>query len=93
MISSGGLTDRLNRLQRAGLIDREPSSEDGRSLLVLLTPEGKKRTETAFREDMEVERDLVAGLDGDELNQLAALLAKLASSIAGMNRTQADPTS
>lgn len=91
MISSGGLSDRLNRLQRAGLIGREPSPDDGRSLLVLLTPEGKKRTETAFREDMDVERDLVAGLDDHELNELASLLAKLASSIAGKRDNTPSP--
>ncbi len=55
MISSGGLTDRLNRLTKAGLITRPPSPEDRRSLLVQLTEEGRTRVETAFREDMAVE--------------------------------------
>jgi DNA-binding MarR family transcriptional regulator len=81
MISSGGLTDRLNRLQKAGLITREPSPQDARSLLVELTPEGKRRAEAAFREDMAVERALLTGLNMQELNQLNALLAKLAISL------------
>ena len=81
MISSGGLTDRLNRLQKAGLITREPSPHDARSLLVELTPEGKRRAEAAFREDMAVERALLTGLNMQELNQLDALLAKLAISL------------
>src|SRR5436190_1898841 len=36
MISSGGLTDRLARLERAGLIKRRPSESDARSMLVEL---------------------------------------------------------
>jgi DNA-binding MarR family transcriptional regulator len=81
MISSGGLTDRLNRLERAALISREPSPDDRRSLLVQLTPEGRKRTEAAFRDDMTLERELLAGLSKTELDDLAVLLAKLASSL------------
>lgn len=82
MISSGGLTDRLDRLRRAGLIRREPSPDDRRSLLVQLTPEGRTRAEAAFREDMALERELLAGLPKQELDDLARLLAKLASSLA-----------
>lgn len=82
MISSGGLTDRLDRLRRAGLIRREPSPDDRRSLLVQLTPDGRKRAEAAFREDMALERELLAGLQEQELDDLARLLAKLASSLA-----------
>lgn len=52
MISSGGLTHRLGRLENMGPIVREKSAEDGRSLLVSLTPEGQNRAEKAFRADM-----------------------------------------
>ena len=52
MISSGGLTHRLGRLEAAGLIVRDPSAEDGRSLAVRLTEEGRQRVEAAFRADM-----------------------------------------
>lgn len=78
MISSGGLTDRLNRLQKAGLISRPPSPGDRRSLLVQLTPEGRDKVEAAFREDMAVEARLLAPLDPADRRALAALLRKLA---------------
>src|SRR3954462_259051 len=52
MISSGGLTDRLERLEKAGLVMRRPSDTDARSLLVELTKNGRKTAEAAFREDM-----------------------------------------
>lgn len=78
MISSGGLTDRLARLAKAGLVVRSPSESDARSLLVELTPRGHALAEAAFREDMIVEAELLAGLADEERDQLAALLARLA---------------
>ena len=71
MISSGGLTDRLDRLEAAGLVRRRPSEEDARSMLVELTPAGRKRIDAAFRADMELENRLVAGLTLKELSELA----------------------
>ena len=63
MISSGGLTDRLARLEKAGLIARRRSKSDRRSLLVGLTAEGRRRAEAAFREDMRLEAELLKALD------------------------------
>lgn len=81
MISSGGLTDRLSRLETAGLIRRRAAETDKRSLLVELTALGRKRIEAAFREDMELERSLVAGLSKAERSQLSNLLRKFALSL------------
>ena len=81
MISSGGLTDRLNRLAKSGMITRPPSPEDGRSLLVQLTDRGRTAVETAFREDMAVEAAILAPLDDAERRALADLLRKLALSM------------
>lgn len=81
MVSSGGLTSRLTRLERAGLIERRESVQDGRSLLVQLTRAGKKLAAEAFCEDMALERALVGGLNEDELASLDGLLAKLALSL------------
>jgi DNA-binding MarR family transcriptional regulator len=79
MISSGGLTDRLARLEKAGLVARTPSETDARSLLVELTSEGRARAETAFCEDMAVEASLLEGLSKPEREKLASLLAQLAT--------------
>lgn len=81
MISSGGLTDRLSRLERAGLIERRPSESDARSLLVELTKKGRELTERAFREDMEIEAQLLHGLSIEEREQLAALLVRLVRTV------------
>lgn len=91
MISSGGLTDRLNRLQKAGLISRPPSPEDRRSLLVQLTAEGRTRIEAAFREDMAVEAALLAPLSPADRATLSALLRKLAAAVeAGAQASESD---
>ena len=45
LISSGAMTNRLERLAAAGYIDRIPDPEDGRSILVALTPAGKQLIE------------------------------------------------
>lgn len=81
MISSGGLTARLARLEKAGLVERPPSPEDGRSLMVRLTAEGRRRAEAALREDMAAEARIVSALSEEEQRQLAGLLAKLALSL------------
>lgn len=81
MISSGGLTARLDRLEKAGLIRRRTPDDDARSLLVELTPEGKKKIEAAFSADMQIENRLVAGLTQSEQADLVRLLRKLALSL------------
>jgi len=85
MISSGGLTHRLDRLEQAGLIRREKSPLDGRSVLVVLTKAGVARAEEAFRRDMENESSFLRVLNAEEREALAGLLKKL---IVGI---EADP--
>lgn len=77
MISSGGLTDRLGRLEKDGLVARCRSEHDGRSLLVELTPAGRTVAEKAFRSDMAVEARLLARLSPLERDRLATLLQRL----------------
>ncbi|MBY3041895.1 MarR family winged helix-turn-helix transcriptional regulator [Rhizobium leguminosarum] len=86
MISSGGLTHRLDRLEKAGLIRREKSPRDGRSVLVALSEAGAALAEKAFRTDMASETSFLQPLDGNERETLAALLRKL---IAGIENEQA----
>ncbi len=81
MVSSAGMADRLARLAAAGLVRRERDPDDGRSLLVELTPRGRDVVEAAFQEDMAVEQRVVELLSPEEAGQLAALLAKLARAI------------
>ena len=77
MISSGGLTDRLNRLEAQGLLVREPSMVDGRSLPVRLTEKGRDQVAAAFQRDMELEAGLIDSLSESERSQLVDLMKKL----------------
>lgn len=83
MISSGGLTHRLARLEKAGLIVREKSASDGRSLEVVLSEAGIALAGAAFREDMAGEMKHLAHLTTQERETLAGLLRKL---LAGVER-------
>ena len=77
MVSSGGLTHRLKRLEAAGLVRRIPSPDDGRSLIVELTDKGQKLTRAAFKEDMQLESSWLTALTVSERNVLTDLLRKL----------------
>ncbi|WP_426236242.1 MarR family winged helix-turn-helix transcriptional regulator [Pararhizobium sp. DWP1-1-3] len=88
MISSGGLTHRLDRLKTSGLILRERSQADGRSMVVGLTEEGIRLAEAAFRVYMASEASFMADLSAEERTDLAALLRKLLVSVE--RRTECD---
>jgi DNA-binding MarR family transcriptional regulator len=77
MISSGGLTARLTRLEKAGYVKRVPDPDDARSMLVELTPAGRTAAERAFREDMKFESTVLDALEPGELKTLEGILRKL----------------
>jgi DNA-binding MarR family transcriptional regulator len=80
LITSGGLTDRLNRLEKKGLVERT-ASNDRRSVPVRLSEYGLDTIRRAYAHDMDVERELLTGLTEQERSELARLLAKLLSAI------------
>ena len=81
MVSSGGMTDRINRLEKAGHIIRKAAEGDGRSLLVELTKSGRVLAERAFRADMEIEKHLLCALSLHDRNELARLLGRLVGAL------------
>lgn len=88
MITSGGLTHRLGRLEKAGLVRREKSPEDGRSLLVVLTELGFQRAEEALRADMTNEARFLASLDPAKRAALAELLKELLATLESEARPE-----
>ncbi len=83
MLSSGGMTDRLDRLETAGLIERRPNPADRRGSLIALTKRGFARVDEAVAAHLDNERKVLAPLSKAEQKQLAGLLAKL---LAGLSR-------
>lgn len=77
MLSSGAMTNRLDRLERAGLVARHPDPSDRRGTLVSLTAEGKDLVEKVVIEHVENERRLLDALSPEERETLSALLRKL----------------
>jgi DNA-binding MarR family transcriptional regulator len=77
LISSGAMTNRLERLSAAGYIERVPDPGDGRGMLVSLTPAGKRLIDRVLGPHYENERRLLASLTAQEQEQLAGLLRRL----------------
>jgi DNA-binding MarR family transcriptional regulator len=77
MRSSGAMTHRLRRLERAGLVERVSDPGDARALLVQLTPEGVALTDRIAPLHLDNERELLSALDQTEQRALAELLRKL----------------
>jgi DNA-binding MarR family transcriptional regulator len=77
MMSSGGMTNRIDRLQQAGWVERRPNPEDGRGTLVALTQAGFALIDEAVTMHVENQRAVLSVLTVAEQRQLAKLLAKL----------------
>lgn len=77
MMSSGGMTARLDRLQKARLIERTPHPSDRRASLVRLSGKGFELIEALMPLHMETTRDVLAPLSGEEQATLNTLLARL----------------
>jgi DNA-binding MarR family transcriptional regulator len=77
MMTSGGMTAALDRLERRGLIERVPNPADRRGSLVRLTDEGREAIEAAIDLQAAVERRLVEPLTAAEVDQLVDLLRRL----------------
>jgi len=83
MVTSGAMTNRLDRLEKAGLIRRMPHPQDRRGLLVQLTDEGLGLIDRAVEAHVENEHAILAALNPKERKMLAGLLEKLIADLAG----------
>ena len=81
MISSGGMTNRLDRLERAGLVERRPDPNDRRGKLIALTAAGRRLVDETLTRHVANEERLLSALTAAEQEKLNALLRKL---IAGL---------
>ena len=76
MLSSGGMTSRLDKLEAAGLIDRGPDPSDRRGVMVFLTPKGRKVIDAATATRFQEAADSLPPLDAAEQELLAAYLRR-----------------
>lgn len=77
MVTSGTMTNRVDRLAIRGLVERRPHPQDRRGVQVGLTAEGRDAVDSALDALLRHEAELLAGLDADQARQLADTLRKL----------------
>ncbi|CAM5450038.1 MarR family transcriptional regulator [Streptomyces spiroverticillatus] len=77
MVTSGAVTQRLDRLQGRGLITRRPSPTDGRVVQVALTERGLTLVEATLPDHLATETRLLSALSPAEQEQLALLMRTL----------------
>jgi len=77
MVTSGTITNRLDRLEELQLITREQDPDDGRGSLVTLTKSGVRAVDAALEGLLENERELLGTLTAKDRELLADLLSKL----------------
>lgn len=77
MLSSGAMTNRLDRLEDVGLIKRMPNPEDRRGILVTLTEQGVELIDKAYAAHIANEQQMLASLTKTEQEALIDLLRKM----------------
>jgi DNA-binding MarR family transcriptional regulator len=92
LVSSATMTERLDRLERRGLIARRPAGRDRRSILVELAPAGRSVFDRAHADLLATEAALLDGLSPRDRASLARLLAKLAALLEHDRATRAGRT-
>jgi DNA-binding MarR family transcriptional regulator len=77
LVTSGTMTNRIDRLAEAGLVTRKPDPRDKRGVLVTLTSLGQAKADDALADLLRRERDLLASLAPSDRRTLAGLLRTL----------------
>ena len=81
LLSSGAITNRIDRVEAAGLVKRLPDRNDRRGTIVRLTPKGRALADRAIKLHFEALAESLGGINKAERAQLTALLSKLLLSV------------
>ncbi|MEI9416201.1 MarR family winged helix-turn-helix transcriptional regulator [Mesorhizobium sp. Cs1321R2N1] len=82
MVTSGAMTNRLDRLETSGLIQRAPHPNDRRGIVVRLTEKGLALIDEAVAAHVANEHQILSGLTQTERETLSRLLEKLIGSVS-----------
>src|SRR5262245_29182963 len=80
LVTSGTMTNRIDRLSARGYVERYPDPDDRRGVIVRLTPDGRAAVDAAFTALLDAERDLLDELPDRDRAKLASLLRHLLAS-------------
>ena len=81
LVTSGTITNRLDRLESDGLLARYPDPSDGRGTLVRITAQGIKVIDAALASLLQREKELLKSLEPEEQSMLANLLSSILASL------------
>jgi DNA-binding MarR family transcriptional regulator len=87
MITSGSMTNRIDRLEGRGLVQRRTHPTDRRVVIVALTRRGRAKVDGALAAHAANEVRMVSGLTAEEQEQLITLLRKLHTSLVAHRET------
>ncbi len=86
LVTSGTMTNRIDRLQELGFVERRPEPADGRGIIVRLTPIGKEVVDAALDDLLSSEESLLAELNKSERIQLAQILCTVLAPFDSANQ-------
>ena len=77
LLTSGAITNRIDRVEKMGLVERRPDARDRRGYIIRLTPAGIKVADKAIARHFATVSELLEILSGGERRQLEKFLSKL----------------
>jgi DNA-binding MarR family transcriptional regulator len=77
LVTSGTMTNRVDRLAARGLVEREDHPDDRRGVLVRLTDTGRAKVDAALTDLLAAEQVILASLSGPDQDQLVGILRRL----------------
>lgn len=77
LVSSGTMTNRIDRLVERQLVERRADPNDGRGVLVVMTDQGHRQVDAAMTVLVADEAEMLAGLSRADQERLSSLLRKL----------------
>jgi DNA-binding MarR family transcriptional regulator len=83
MLTTGGMTGRLDRLERAGLVTRSPDPDDRRGLVITLSARGREVVDEAVGAGLAAQREVLERLPEPARRRLSALLRDLLAAVDG----------
>lgn len=86
LVSSGAMTNRIDRLVGSGLVVRRDDPNDGRGVLVEMTTTGLTRVDAAITRLIDAEAQILAGLTKTEQRKLAESLRRLSLDLGKVSR-------
>jgi len=80
-LSGGAMTNRIDRLEDRGLVRRKADKDDRRSVIVVLTAEGRRVIDAAIQLRLDAARESLRGLSAAKQDELAGLLRTIVRSV------------